>query len=76
MSIAFPAFGQSQDRYGSVLPNILKAKRQYGGHGTRKIPQMIGAEKALPRHVVSMSGDGAFTMLMGDTSGSQCSVDA
>jgi thiamine pyrophosphate-dependent acetolactate synthase large subunit-like protein len=38
---------------------------------------MTGAEKVLAaRHVVSMSGDGAFTMLMGDTSWSQCSVDA
>jgi hypothetical protein len=38
---------------------------------------MIGAEKVLPaRHVASMSGDGAFIMLMGDTSESQCSVDA
>jgi len=46
---------------------IFKAKRQYGGHGTRKIPQVISAEKVLPaRQVVSMSGDGCFTMLMGD----------
>jgi hypothetical protein len=31
------------------------------------IGQRIGAKKVLPaRHVVSMSGDGGFTMLMGD----------
>jgi hypothetical protein len=46
---------------------ITKEKRRHGDHGTRKIPQVIGAEKAGPaRDVVSMPGDGGFTMLMGD----------
>ena len=31
------------------------------------MPQAIGAQAALPgRQVISMSGDGGFTMLMGD----------
>jgi thiamine pyrophosphate-dependent acetolactate synthase large subunit-like protein len=38
-----------------------------GDHGTRKIPQLIGADKVLPAlRVVSMFGDGGFTMPMGD----------
>jgi hypothetical protein len=46
---------------------ITNKGRKYGDLGTRKIPQLIGAEKVLQaRHVVSMSGDGGFTILMGD----------
>jgi hypothetical protein len=31
MSIAFPAFGQGQDRYGSVLPNHLEGETTVWG---------------------------------------------
>jgi hypothetical protein len=40
---------------------ITNKGSKYGDHGTRKIPQVIGAEKVVPaRRVVSMTGDGGF----------------
>jgi DNA-binding CsgD family transcriptional regulator len=68
MSIASPAFAQSQDIYGSPrCHTITKQRREYRDPGTRMIPQVIGTEKVPPaRQVVSMSGDDGFAMLMGD----------
>jgi hypothetical protein len=52
---------------GACYQTIAKERRKYGDHGTRQITQVIGAENVLPsRQVVSLSGDGGFTMLMGD----------
>ena len=44
---------------------LFTGRNKYGDLGTRKIPKVIGAEKILPvRHVMSMPGDGGFTVLM------------
>jgi hypothetical protein len=46
---------------------ITKERRKYGERGMCTIPQVIGAEKVLPaRQLLSRSGDGGFTRLMGD----------
>jgi hypothetical protein len=45
----------------------MNKRGKYGDLGTRTIPHVISGEKIVPaRQVVSMSGDGGFTMLMGD----------
>jgi hypothetical protein len=62
MSIAFPAFGQSQDQYGSVLPNHLEGEKtvwgswyahdladNQGPEGTRSHPRGRSAPKQADR---------------------------
>jgi thiamine pyrophosphate-dependent acetolactate synthase large subunit-like protein len=44
---------------------ITNTGRKNGDLGTGTIPKVIGAEKVLPaREVMSMSGDGGFTLPM------------
>ena len=63
MSTASPAFAQTPDPVGSLLPYHYELGKKVWALGTRKIPQVIGAKKVIPaRQVVSMAGDGCFTL--------------
>ncbi len=45
MSIASPAFAQTRDAFGSVLPYHYEQGKEVWDLGTRKIPQVIGAKQ-------------------------------
>jgi hypothetical protein len=49
MSIALPAFGQSQDRYGSVLPNHLEGQTTVWGSWYAQDPADDRRREGTPR---------------------------